>query len=284
MRHPILCLLLFILCSSLTAQISRFQVYRNLIIQAEQKILEQKIPDALEVYRQVRREHGYLLVRDLHNAALCATKLNQPGEAAQYLREILRVGVPPDELFAIAAFDTLRENPTAGTILKKADQISAEGKKYINQRFRKSLDSLNILRQRFLSGSAADGIRMAEGLKVVFSSWGIPGEQTIGVEKPDGTALYDSVMMTIATQPALSKYHSWLKSTLRIMLDRGCIYSDKAASWTEAMNTNKILFTAVPKETKSQEKQNTLRKKFYLCPRIEELKMGSMDAGGFILR
>lgn len=262
MRILVYCFL-FLAFTGLQAQISRFREYRKLIAQAEYKIATDDIPGASELYQQALRGHGYLMVRDLTNAALCAAIQNETVECALLMREMLRLGVPVEALHTVPEFEVIWKDPASAKIMSKEDAYAENGKKYRNARYQKSLDSLNILKDRYLNGNAEAGKQMAAGLLAVWDMWGMPGEQYTGVIALDGSASFDGVVTEIALGAQFRKYHGRLSSTLLKLLERGCVYPDKAARWLEAMSRKKILSTQTAANEKSREK---LRIRYMLPP------------------
>lgn len=231
--------LIFLCClipNFLNSQISRFREYREKIVQAENKILANDLVGAHDLYDIAYKDHGFLMVKDLSNAAICAGIQGKTIEAAQWMRELLRQGVPKSELEQKAAFESVWTEAASQKILNRAEEYTANGRKYRDPRYRKSLDSLNILKTRYLEGDLQSGKAMASGLLAVFNLWGMPGEQITGVEKMDGTTLYDEIIDIITENKVFSKHHAALQKTLLLLLERGCIYPDKAASWIENMN------------------------------------------------
>lgn len=245
------------------AQISRFREYRELIVQAEYKIMTDDIPAAFDYYQQAMKSHGYLMVRDLSNAALCAAIRGENIECALLMRELLRLGVPFSELQQKPEFDGIWKDSNSAKIMSKADAYSENGRRYRNARYIKSLDSLNILKDRYLNGNEEAGMQMATGLLVVFEMWGMPGEQYTGVTQMDGTTLFDEIITIIAVDDKFSKHHAQLSKIIRTILVRGCIYPEKAARWLESMSKKKILSPQTATDDKTRQK---VRDKYILPP------------------
>lgn len=245
------------------AQISRFREYRELVVQAEYKIMTNDIPAAFEYYQQAMKSHGYLMVRDLSNAALCAAIHGENIECALLMRELLRLGVPFTEIQQIPEFDGIWKDPSSAKIMSKADAYSENGKRYRNARYLKSLDSLNIIKNRYLNGNEEAGKEMAEGLLAVFDMWGMPGEQYTGVTHMDGTTLFDEIITIIAVSDKFSKHHNRLSKIIQTLLVRGCIYPEKAARWLESMSQKKILSPQTATDDKTRQK---VRDKYILPP------------------
>jgi len=261
------CISLFIICLSvlsLQAQISRYRDYRELIIQAESYILVGDWEEALTYYRKAKREHGYMQVRDLNNAAVCASTLNYHPESAGFLLEMMRLGVPLDSVYYLPVFDKVWENKNINLTSQSALKVYEDGKKHRNLKFRKSLDSMNILLSRHRESGNPGALALAEGIYTVMQQWGYPSEQIIGVESPSGASLYDPLFDFIAGTPAASKYHTWLKKYLMTVLERGCTYPDKVALWMELMAGKVLFYPVSPVDAKEKIKLDKYRKDYYL--------------------
>jgi hypothetical protein len=255
--------------ATIQAQISRFREYRDIIVQAEFKTIQDDINAAYDLYQLAYKSHGYLMARDLSNAALCASIRGEYVECALLMRELLRLGVPLSEMQQKPEFDIIWKNPASAQIMSKADEYSENGKKYRNARYLKSLDSLNILKDWYLAGNEKAGIQMAEGLLDVFSMWGMPGENYTGVLNMSGTTQYDSIITLITEGSNFSKYHTRLRNVIHLLMERGCIYPEKNARWMEAMSKKKILSPQTETDEKTREKA---RSKYMLPPAILELQ------------
>ncbi len=249
--------------ANVQAQISRFREYREFIVQAEYKTMQDDIGAAYDLYQQAYKSHGYLMARDLSNAALCASIRGEYVECALLMRELLRLGVPLSEMQQKPEFDTIWKNPASAQIMSKANEYSENGKKYRNARYLKSLDSLNILKEWYLEGNEKAGIQMAEGLLEVFTMWGMPGENYTGVLNMSGTTQYDGIITLMAESNSFSKYHARLKNVIHILVERGCVYPEKNARWMEAMSKKKILSPQTASDEKTREK---VRNKYFLPP------------------
>jgi hypothetical protein len=249
--------------SNIQAQISRFREYRELIVQAEFKVMQEDIGAAYDLYQQAYRSHGYLMARDLSNAALTASIRGEYVECALLMRELIRLGVPLSEMQQKPEFDIIWKNPASNQIMSKADEYSENGKKYRNARYLKSLDSLNILKDWYLAGNEKAGIQMAEGLLEVFNMWGMPGENYTGVLNMAGASQYDGIITLMAEGSNFSKYHARLSKVIRQLVERGCLYPDKTARWMEAMSKKKILSPQTATDDKTREK---VRNKYILPP------------------
>lgn len=226
----------------LQGQISRFQDYQKLIHAAEQHTASGNRQEALDYYRQARREHGYLMVRDLNNAAVNAASGNHIAETTGYIMDMVKLGVAIDSVMYLDVFDSIWADKTAKKTLDKASVIQAEWRKNQNARYRKSLDSLNILVQRNKRGEAPDAATLAAGIVTMIDTWGLPSEQIIGVESPDGATLYDALFEFMAMNEGAKRWKPWFKRTLYQMLQRGCIYPDKVAYWMELMAKEAIFY------------------------------------------
>jgi|GEM_PF-5570812 len=263
-------LLLWSCLQMLEGQVSRFREYQKLIQSAEHHTASGNLQEALDYYRQAKREHGYLMVRDLNNAAVNAANGQHVAEAAYYILEMARFGVPMDSIMYLDAFDSVWADPTVKKSLDKASLVQAEGRKNQNARYRKSLDSLHILVARNRRGEAPDASTLAAGIVKMIDTWGLPSEQIIGVESPDGAALYDDVFEFMAMHEDAKRWQPWLKRTLYQMLERGCIYPDKVAYWMEVMSKEAIFYPQSGSSMiKNCEKQQA---KFHLQPKAGYLR------------
>jgi hypothetical protein len=270
----------------LQGQISRFREYRKLIHSAEQHTASGNGQEALDYYRQAKREHGYLMVRDLNNAAVNAAMGHHVAEAAGYIMDMVKLGVAIDSVMYLDVFDSVWADKTVKKTLDKAGVVQVEWRKNQNARYRKSLDSLNILVQRNKRGEAPDAGAVALGIVTMIDTWGLPSEQIIGVEGPDGAALYDALFEFMAMHEGAKRWHPWLKRTLFQMLERGCVYPDKVAYWMELMAKEAIFYpqagsNMAEKSVKMQEKFHLQDKAGYLRFRdfIEQSKPEGFRTG-----
>ncbi len=167
------------------------KAYYPTINQAELSIVEKDYAKALEYYEQAFNAVPTPFAKDIYNAAVCATLVNNEKAAFAYLDKLLLKGVSLPYLQRQQAFDTLRTSKQWEKFAKSYPKRRRQFKRKADLDVRADLDELYARDQYFRQAKGGlrvygDTLRKIEASNVDallknIKKHGYPGENLIGV-------------------------------------------------------------------------------------------------------
>ncbi len=213
--------MLLLLCSVLFAKAEEnpdyVKVYFPTVNQAELSILEKDYAKALAYYEEAFKAVPSPFAKDIYNAAVCATLVQDQKKTFEYLDKLLLKGVSLPYLQRQQAFDTLQTTKQWEKFAKSYPKRRRQYKRKVDLDIRADLDELYARDQYFRQAKGGlrvygDTLRKIEASNVEallknIKKHGYPGESLIGVA--DTLEELPRFSLVIQRQNKLNKGHDF---------------------------------------------------------------------------
>lgn len=169
--------------------------YHKEINHAELKIVESDFQNSLNHYQKAFELVDKPFAKDLYNASLCSTKLNNHSLTYVLVKQQVKKGIPL-KFFKSKKYKNFRKSNFGDSLKKEEKTLIRVAKQNVNQDYLSELKELDRLDQKIRKRKygypmsdtivKVDSLNMIKLLKLI-DNYGYPSENIIGITNPKRT-------------------------------------------------------------------------------------------------